>query len=288
MIKLIGLVKRTYGLFRENDMDVYAGYATLFIITAVFPGMMLIISAVNMLPGYSPADLIEFIFRFLPDLSSIKTLVTSMVTNLKSQSSGLLASVSALTTLWSASAGVSAFQRGLKKVSLPARSRIPDKVIALMFTLLFVILIPSIIVFQVLGNSIIELVDTVGGFFGLEGLAGSVASVIRVSGIITIVATVLAILLTYTYLPGGKRSLKKQLPGTVFAAVMGFAFTKLFAFFIPRFYHSSGLYGSLASLFLMLMWLRFIISILFYGAALNSALDMEKASASVQKTKLKV
>ena len=79
-------------------------------------------------------------------------------------------------------------------------------------------------------------------------------------------------------LPGGRRKLKKQLPGTIFTAVLWFAFTKLFSIFIPMFYRSSGVYGSLASLFLMLMWLRFIVTILFFGAALNSALETESVT----------
>ena len=282
MKKLLETGKHAFHIFRQHDMDVYAGYATLFIITAIFPLTMLMISVLNLLPGYSPTELTDFLFSFLPDLSAIKALVTSMITNLKSQSSGLLASLSALTTLWSASAGVSALQKGLKKISSPAKSRLPDKLVALLFTLLFVVLLPSIVIFQILGDSIIELVDTVTSFFGISGIAASVASIIQVSGVITIAVTVFSFLLVYAYLPGGRRSLKKQLPGTVFSAVTWFAFTKLFAFFIPRFYHSSGLYGSLASLFLMLMWLRFVLSILFFGAALNTAVEQSCAEPPSQ------
>lgn len=36
------------------------------------------------------------------------------------------------------------------------------------------------------------------------------------------------------------------------------------------------LYGSLASLFLIVLWLRFIVMILFGGAVLNRLLDDEK------------
>ena len=50
-------------------------------------------------------------------------------------------------------------------------------------------------------------------------------------------------------------------------------FTELFAFFVPRFYHASSLYGSLAALFLALLWIRVIIMILFIGGALNKALE---------------
>ena len=54
-----------------------------------------------------------------------------------------------------------------------------------------------------------------------------------------------------------------------------FAFTELFAFFIPRFYHASNLYGSLAALFLLILWLRFVVMILFAGGVLNRTLEEE-------------
>ena len=280
MKRILAICKRTVKRYGENDMNVYAGYATLFIITAIFPFLMLVISIINMLPGYSPSDLTDFLFDFLPDMPSIKTLVLTMISNLKSQSSGLLASVSALTTLWSASAGVSSLQRGLKKLATDTRTKLPDKAVALLFTLVFIVLVPAVILSQVLGNSIVDLAEAVTSFLRIEGIAEAVASVIRISGVVTIVAAAVVLLLTYAYLPGGRRRLKEQLPGTVFTAVFWYAFTKLFSIFIPRFYRSSGVYGSLASLFLMLMWLRFIVTILFFGAALNSALAAEKTPAA--------
>ena len=47
-------------------MSVYAGYATLFIVTAVFPLIMLIVAVVNLLPGYSAKDVAELASLFAP------------------------------------------------------------------------------------------------------------------------------------------------------------------------------------------------------------------------------
>ena len=274
--KIKEVLKRTLKIYSENNLGVYAGNATLFIITAVFPMLVLIIAIVNMLPGYSPKDVTDFLFQFLPDLSSIKSLVNGMVSNLQSQSSGLLASVAALTTLWSASAGVTAVQKGLKELSgVPAKS-IKDKMWALLFTLLYVVLIPAILVFQVLQDSIINIAGSITTRIGLENMIDQIAAIMKVSNVVTILLAFLVLLLTYAYLPGEKRFIKQQIPGTVFLGVMFVAFTKLFSFFIPRFYNSSGLYGSLASLFLALLWLRFVLMILFLGGALNTALAERK------------
>ena len=113
------LVLNGYNMFQENRMSIYSGYATLFIVTAIFPCIVLIISIVNLLPGYSTKDVADVLLQILPDLGPIKELVISIMGNLKDQSGGLLASAAAITTLWSASKGVSAIQKGLNELDEP-------------------------------------------------------------------------------------------------------------------------------------------------------------------------
>ena len=111
--RLKTLLLQGIDIFQKNNMTVYSGNATLFIVTAIFPFIMLIISIVNLLPGYSTKDVADILFHILPDLDPIKELVESMITTLRNQSGGLLASAAAVTTLWSASKGVFAIQQGL-------------------------------------------------------------------------------------------------------------------------------------------------------------------------------
>ena len=110
------LLLRGIEMFGEARVSVYAGYATLFIVTAIFPCLMLIISIVNLIPGYSAKDVADVLFQILPDLGSIKELVVSLMLDIKDQSGGLLASAAAVTTLWAASKGVMAIQKGLNQV----------------------------------------------------------------------------------------------------------------------------------------------------------------------------
>lgn len=274
--------KRIIEIYNDNDMSVYAGNATLFIVTAFFPLMMLIITAINLIPGYSSKELTDFVFQFLPKLDSIKELVESLMNNLQSQSGGLLASAAALTTIWSAGAGIRALQAGLKQITPGAGTKVVhDMLISLAYTIAFVILFPVMLVIQMLGNTIVDLVTDLStvqkitdfaSSMGIDDLTGSVSGLLQIGSMITLAAAVLMILLTYTYLPGGRRKLRTQIPGTVFTALTWFAFTELFAIFIPIFYKSSGIYGSLASLFLAFLWLRLMMMLLFFGGALNCAL----------------
>ena len=267
--------KRTISLFLENDVVVYAGHATLGIITAFFPLVMLIISLLNMIPWYSPEDFTNLVFRFLPDIPQMKNLFLGVVTNLRSQSNGLLASIAGATSLWSASGGVTAIQKGLIRISQNQRKGLKNKGISLLFTLFIVILIPAVLVFNFLGGALTDLVTSLAARLGFSQMTGLLVSVIRYSGIAAGAFAVLLLILLYTFLPGGKRELRAQVPGALLTAAVWIIFTAVFSRVMPIFWKSS-IYGSLASLFLTLLWLRVILTILFIGAAWNEAAAEEK------------
>lgn len=278
MKKAADVLRKTLNAYLAADMPVYAGFATLKITTAVFPLFMLIIALLNWLPGYSPRDFTNFLFSMIPDVPEVKALFTNVMSNLRSQSSGLLASVAALTSLWSSSAGVSSIQKGLGKLSPGGGSALKLKLVSVLFTLVLVVLIPALLLFNVLGDSLISLVRSATELFGLAAVTDQLVSLIRVTGVITAALSLLILLLIYTFLPGGRRSLRDQLPGAALTAVGWALFTWLFSTFMPIFWKSS-IYGSLASLFLTLLWLEASINILFLGGALNAVLSERRTES---------
>ena len=295
------LLPQGIGMFQENKMSVYSGYATLFIVTAVFPCIILIISIVNLIPGYSAKDVADILFQILPDLGSIKDLVVSLMTDIKDESGGLLASAAAVTTLWSASKGVMAIQKGLnqldseesdseepvseakedKKRGLLAKGVAIAKPILkrLLFTLMLIILIPALLIFEMLGDSLASIICSAVKKANPDVLSSTlehIDSFFHITSFVVILLALLVIMIIFAKLPEKGRSLKSQLPGALATGICWFLFTELFSFFIPRFYHASNLYGSLASLFLVLLWLRFIVMILFAGGVLNRTLEEER------------
>ena len=296
--KLTIVIPRAVEMFTENNMDVFSGYATLFILSAVFPCIMLIISIVNLLPGYSADDVVLVLFQLLPDLEPIKNLIGSLMTDLQNQSGGLLASAAAVTTLWAASNGVSAIQKGLnqlepkedeeesgakkkkdeeiEEIKDKSKSLITEILKRLAFTLMVVILIPAMLVFDMLGNSIANIIFDVLEKLNPEGAGISLAdigSIFHISSLAVLVFALLVILQIYAILPEKRRTLKSQLPGAIVTGASWLIFTRFFSFFIPRFYHASKFYGSLASLFLVVLWLRYMVMILFIGGVLNRTLE---------------
>ena len=255
-------------VFQKKKMSVYSGYAALYIIMAIVPFIILIIAVVNLIPGYEAEDVADLLLQILPDLESVKELVISLVTELDEKSSGLLASVAALTTLWSASKGVMAIQKGLDQLDSGGEgseekdkesSRIADKgknyvnkvLKRLSFTLVLIMLFPALLAIRVLGDSAAGMIGT----------------------ILLVLIALMVILQLFAKLPERRRTLKSQLPGAVLTASGWLVFTELFALFISKSYGYSNVYGTLAAVFLLIMWLRYMIMILFGGGILNRVLE---------------
>ena len=275
-------------MYEEDNISAWSSHATLYIVTAAFPLIMLIIAIVNLLPGYSAKDVAEILFQIVPDLGPIRDLLISMIIDLKAQTGGLLASAAALTTLWSASKGVSAIQKGLNHLDIDERAEpsgdIKEKgknslgniLKRLVFTFMLVILIPALLVFEMLGNSINDMICSIIKILDPDVVSTTLSSIDSFFHISSLVVTMLAlfvILQLYAMLPEKKRSMKSQIPGALFTGVICLAFTKLFSYCIPKFYSASNLYGSLASIFLVLLWIRITVLILFGGSILNHVLE---------------
>ena len=59
MVRLILIGKRIYDKFSEDEMTVYAAQVSFFVILSVVPFLMLLLTAVQMIPGISKADFLE-------------------------------------------------------------------------------------------------------------------------------------------------------------------------------------------------------------------------------------
>ena len=271
--KYVRIIMDVVNLFSEKEMGICSGYATLYILMAMAPLLMLIISIINMMPWFTAEDASAFLFSLFPEIPQVHDMLESIITNLNSQSGSLIASVSAITTLWSASNALTAIQVALEKLHGTSRISLKGKPAALLFTVLYILLIPSLLVFQLMRDAITPILTSLFTRTGLTGFASQAAQFMHLSGIIALVLMIIVISLTYTYLPKGKRSWKSELPGSVFAGILCALFTLGFAYFIPRFWKLSSVYGSLAAVFLSAMWLQMIITILFYGAALNKVIN---------------
>lgn len=273
------LIADTQRIYLDNQMSVYAGYTTLYILMAMVPLLSLLIGVVNLLPDVSLQHVENVLWELLPNVPELRSMLHTVILNVNRRAGTLAISLSLAASLWSASNGVSAIQLALRKISGRGGSFFRRRAASLLYTLIFIALIPALFVFRVLRGSIEQLIVAINQALNIPDIASRLVDFIEYSGVITAVVMAAVILLAYSFLPGDHRKPRTQLPGAVFATVLWLAFSRLFELFIERFWQASSLYGSLASIFLTAMWLKTIMMILLYGAALNEAISRSKGKA---------
>lgn len=245
------------------DMAVYAGHATLLLLTASLPLLMWVLVIINMLPFYSVSDIAALVAQLLPDIPAIQSMAVDVIANLNDQSTTFMASFAAITTVISASGGMAAVQKGLQKLTPGARKTMFDRLWAVLYTFLFEGLMLVAMVVQSL-SPILR---------GLAGLLQRLHSLLSISAVLSLALSLLTVTLIYTYVPGGKRRIRDQLPGAAAVVAVWTLFSKIFSFYIGHFWKLSYIYGSLAAIVLITLWLNVNINVLFLGAGLNAKIQ---------------
>lgn len=247
------------------DMAVYAGHATLLLLTASLPLLMWVLVIINMLPFYSVSDIAALVAQLLPDIPAIQSMAVDVIANLNDQSTIFMASFAAITTVISASGGMAAVQKGLQKLTPGARKTMFDRLWAVLYTFLF----EGLMLVAMVVQSLSPILRGLAGLLPLQRLH----SLLSISAVLSLALSLLTVTLIYTYVPGGKRRIRDQLPGAAAVVAVWTLFSKIFSFYIGHFWKLSYIYGSLAAIVLITLWLNVNINVLFLGAGLNAKIQ---------------
>ena len=255
------------------DMAVYAGSATLFLLMASFPMLMWVLVLVNLLPGFSVESVAELLADFLPQIPSVQESTIQLLQNLSSQSAQFVASLAVLTTIVSASGGMSALQIGLQRLTPGSRRTFLNRLLAVGYTFVFELLLLVMLALQGMKSLFARFADTLPFFRHYAAVVHEAQRVANIGRFVIIPLLFVLLLLIYTYVQGVRRTLRSQLPGTIFATAGWLIFSRVFSFYILHFWRLSYIYGSLTAVILVILWLFVIINLIFLGAGLNAELN---------------
>ena len=264
----VAVVRRYLAL----DMTVYAGSATLFLLTASFPLLMWVLMLVNLLPGFSVEGVAELLADFMPQIPAVQTSILQLLQNLSGQSAQFAASLAVLTTIVSASGGISALQIGLQRLTPGSKRTFLNRLLAIGYTFVFELLLLVMLALQGMKSLFARFADTLPFFRHYAPVVHQLQRIASIGQIVAVPLLFGLLLLIYAYVPGGRRTLRSQLPGAVFATAGWLIFSRVFSFYIVHFWRLSYIYGSLTAVILVILWLYVIINLLFIGAGLNAEL----------------
>lgn len=278
----VAVVRRYLAL----DMTVYAGSATLFLLTASFPLLMWVLMLVNLLPGFSVEGVAELLADFMPQIPAVQTSILQLLQNLSGQSAQFAASLAVLTTIVSASGGISALQIGLQRLTPGSKRTFLNRLLAIGYTFVFELLLLVMLALQGMKSLFARFADTLPFFRHYAPIVHQLQRIASIGQIVAVPLLFGLLLLIYTYVPGGRRTLRSQLLGAVFATAGWLIFSRVFSFYIVHFWRLSYIYGSLTAVILVILWLYVIINLLFIGAGLNAELlpkDFSPGGEAVRK-----
>ena len=262
------IIEKAFNNMSEDHISEFSAQCSYYTILSFIPFVILLITLIQ----YTTIDqqtLFDVIIKIVP--SSMNEFVLGIVREVYSKSIGTI-SVSIIFTLWSAGKGLFALIKGLHSVykidGEKEKSVIYLRLMSLVETIIFIVLIVLGLVLLVFGNSLKSIIQN---HFDIFENFNTFLEVL--TELAFIFATFIVFLMLYKFMPKHKVTFKSQIPGAIFGAVTLNVISFVFSKYLYIFKGFSITYGSLTTLMLIMMWTYSCFYTLFLGAELNKILN---------------
>lgn len=266
-------MKCLYSRFREDDVPALGAQLTYYLILAVFPFLIFMVSILGLVQ-LSGDSLINELIRILP--TETGETLSSILTEVVNSSSRTLLSFGMIATIWSASNGLNAIMKGLNKAYDRQENRPFWKVrgISIAATLVLAVVILFSMLMVIFGKIIGDyLFQWTGYSSSFEWIWSIVKYVIPFAAMLSMFT------LLYWVAPNEKLRIRAVIPGALFATLGWIVISLAFQFYINNFGNYSKTYGSLGGIIVLLIWLYMSSNIIILGGEINATL----ASARSEK-----
>jgi membrane protein len=269
-------VKRIFREFKDDNLSDWAAALTYYSVLSIFPAMLVVVSLV----GLGGASVSEGLITNVGDLApgAVKDVLTNALTELQRGRGGasLVALISLIVAVWSASGYVGAFMRASNAVydvpeGRPIWKTVPLRIAVTLLTL--VLLSASAIAVVISG----PLAERAGEMLGLGSAAVTAWGIAKWPVLLAVVSFLFAVL--YWASPNAKHGFRWVTPGGVLALLVWLAASAGFAIYVANFGSYNKTYGSLAGLIIFLIWLWISNLAILLGAELNAELERGRAIA---------
>ncbi|WP_286928937.1 MULTISPECIES: YihY/virulence factor BrkB family protein [Aeromicrobium] len=266
------VVRKTAREFSEDQGTDLAAALTYYSVLALFPAVLAMLSLVGLVgSSEKTVDAILQVLRDVGATGAADTLEPTLMQLGQSQSSGLGFIIGLAAALWSASAYVNAFSRGMNRIYEIDEGRPFWKLrpIMLLLTLVTVILAGLVGLSLVLTGPAAE---AVGKAIGIGETAVTVWNIAKWPVMLLVVVLIVALL--YYVTPNVKQPRFRWISvGAVVAIVTWIIASALFGLYVASFSNYDKTYGSLAGVIVFLLWLWITNLALVFGAELDAELE---------------
>lgn len=261
--KLYILGKEFIKQINDSHIGAYASSAAFFMFLSLIPILLLLCSIIPYTP-VTKANLMTALVDFLPD--SIDPIAVSVVNEVYGKSNTLL-SVTAVATVWAGARGIWALNRGLNVINgVEAKGYFALKFRSCLYTVILICSIMMSLAITVYGDTVVAFIRTsIPKSRYLMDFLSSLKLFI-VSFLLFIF-----LMLLFTWLPNERQKWYTQIPGAVFSSLVWVVFSWGFSIYL-EYFGGYTMYGSLATIIILMLWLYMCMYIILMGAMLNKFL----------------
>ncbi|MCI8396505.1 MAG: YihY/virulence factor BrkB family protein [Clostridia bacterium] len=262
-MKIWNFINKFLKKLGEDHIGEYAAQCAYYTFLSFIPFIILLLSLIKYV-NIEKDTLAGILEAILPSI--MKNSVLDIIQEMYSKSIEVI-SISAIFMLWSASKSFVALNKGLTAVYNKEGDNyifiVIKGVLWAIFALILIILILLLLVF---GSSIEETLKQ-----SFPQLTPIIALIITARSAISIAFMFFVFLFMYKFSPRRKeKNFIHYTMGAIFTSGAIYAISFFFSIYVNIFTNFSIIYGSLATLIIILMWLNAIIYAILLGAEINS------------------
>ncbi len=270
LVNLYQLVTDFIKKCSDDHVGAFGAMAAFFILLSVFPFMIFLLTLTRYLP-FSKNDLIIFLTNTLSFESDV--MIRQVVNEIYGKAGTTVSTMSIIMALWSSSRGVYAISLGLNSVYDIDENRnyFVLRFVSMIYTAILALLIAMVMVIWIFGNTLYDYFKE--RFVVLGNILGSM---VHKRLIFTIIVMTIVFMLIYQYIPNRRSRFTRQLPGALICSLGWIICSIGTEFYVNNFGSFSYIYGSVAGIMVIILWLYLCMSIVFYGAEINYFLENKK------------
>lgn len=256
----------TFGIREYDDARIMqnACSATLFTLISIFPLLMLVIAFLPIM-NISLEDILELIRTIAPE-SAVQMLTDLFESIYHNTVGGTAISVNIIILIWAASSGVNSISRGINDAFRTTRKRawVIRRAFSILYTLVFILVIVLFLVSFVFSHTALRT------FLGSIPLFNHFHWLLRfLMSWTAVLLEILLFMIIYQVFPSNKTFFLHQFPGALVASLGVYIFSLIFSEYLKSVVYYSYVYGTLASVASMAMWLLVCMNFVFAGAEIN-------------------
>ncbi len=272
----LSAAKRTAKAYSADNLGDWAAALTYYGVLSIFPGLLLLVTVLRLTGAGTTNTVLDNIAGLAP--GSVRNILHSVAGDLQHSrqgATGVIAVVSLLGALWSASGYVGAFMRASNAIydvpeGRPIWKRLPIRLGLTVGTGIMLTVSSVIVVFTG------RLARSVGSALGIGSTAVTVWNIAKWPVLVLIVALLFDILFwaSPNAEHGGFRWVS---PGAVLAVLVWLLASAGFALYVANFGSYNKTYGSLAAVIVFLVWLWISNLAVLLGAEFDAEIQRGRA-----------